>query len=143
MKRRPIFLFFLLALFNIPPSFASDTTIVKSPRGDIAFKLFHQGNQMIFLVTIMDIPVINPSPIEMVIDGAVITNNFLPAKIERYTINETYPWTGAHSTAVDKCNGAKIFFTGILLTFGFLMMELPSGPSLRVNPLKSGYLANQ
>ncbi len=29
-------------------------------------------------------------------------------RAETYEVNETYPWYGGHSTAVDRCNGAKI-----------------------------------
>ena len=32
-------------------------------------------------------------------------------KVEPYKVDETYPWNGVHSMAVDKCNGAKIAVT--------------------------------
>ena len=30
---------------------------------------------------------------------------------ESYTIDETYPWHGAHSVAVNRCNGVKVSLT--------------------------------
>jgi len=55
--------------------------------------------------------VIEPSPIVMKLDGYDLSSGVVFNNLERYSIDESYPWYGAHSTAVNQCNGAKISLT--------------------------------
>src|ERR1700722_18654838 len=42
------------------------------------------------------------------LDGTDLTTNAVAGEIKSYKINETYPWRGAHSVAVNNCNGENI-----------------------------------
>ena len=61
-----------------------------------------------FAVTRNDQPVIEPSRLTFTIDGVDLGRSATLGKPETYQLNEKYPWRGAHSEAVNKCNGAKI-----------------------------------
>src|SRR5215204_3617159 len=107
MKLRFFFCLAIVLLFS-DQSYSADSTIVKSPDGLIAFKLFPQKNSLYFTVTANGNTIIASSPMEMSVDGVSITQNTAADKIERYTRKETYPVMGAHATATDHCNGAIV-----------------------------------
>src|ERR1700730_823772 len=99
-------LFFLLFFqFTI---LAADTTIVRSPSGNISFRLFSDVGQLNFNISSGPTALIENSKIIMSLDGEPITNAARIGKVALYKHHETYPWMGAHSTAIDQCNGAKI-----------------------------------
>jgi alpha-glucosidase len=102
-------LFFSLLFLSICICvFASDTTIVKSPGGEILFRLFQKNNQFYFTVSLADKTVIAPSPMEFSVDGTELTRNISIQKTERYNGNETYEVFGAHSKAVNSYNGVVL-----------------------------------
>jgi alpha-glucosidase len=45
----------------------------------------------------------------LVINGYVFGEELAIATMQRYKMNETYPYRGVHNKAVNKCNGGKIF----------------------------------
>jgi alpha-glucosidase len=45
----------------------------------------------------------------MRVDGFDLSSGVVLGKVERFDIDETYPWHGAHSTATNQCHGARIF----------------------------------
>ena len=110
MRKKINFYILLLVL----PFFCSlnvvgaDTTIVQSPDGAIFFKLFQQANQLSYSITFNGKNIIEASPLLMTVDGKSITKNVIVNKTERYKINNSFPWMGVHSTALNHCNGAKI-----------------------------------
>ena len=54
---------------------------------------------------------IEPSPLDMRVDGYDLSSGVIFNGLEPYTIDETYPWHGAHSVAVNRCNGVKVSLT--------------------------------
>src|SRR5439155_1128697 len=64
--------------------------------------------RLTFTVVFGNATVIEPSPIVMKLDGYDLSSGVVFNNAERYEVNETYPWYGAHSTAVNQCNGVKI-----------------------------------
>jgi alpha-glucosidase len=103
--------FFLFSyLFVCTKIFASDTAVVKSPDGAIAFQIFQKSKQFYFTVSLAGKTIIATSPMEFSVDGVSITKNSSTQKAERYSNNETYSVFGAHSTATNAFNGI-IFFT--------------------------------
>lgn len=81
---------------------------VVSPDGKIKFTIQPNAEQLTFTVTMGDTTVIETSPIMMNLDGWNLSSGVAFGNVERYKIDETYPWYGAHSTAVNQCNGARI-----------------------------------
>ncbi len=81
---------------------------VASPDGNIKLTILPNAERLGFTITIGNTVVIDPSTIVMILDGYDLSSGVVLGNVERYKIDETYPWHGAHSTAVNRCNGAKI-----------------------------------
>jgi len=94
------------ALARLPRG-AADGTQVASPNGAIAFDLFY-GPQLTYRVTFRGRPVIEPSPLGMLVDGADRAQEAGEGKVEVYHGNDHFPWRGVHAEAVAKFRGARI-----------------------------------
>ena len=99
-----------VVFFILPSSKAlpTDTLIVASPDKQIQFRLFDQQNQLQYAVTCKNVPVVANSPIVMLLNDKQIKTAVTSKSVQRYQLNEQYPWWGVHSTAINQCNGAKI-----------------------------------
>jgi alpha-glucosidase len=84
---------------------------VASPDGKIKFTILPNAERLTFTVTMGNTVVIEPSPIVMKLDGYDLSSGVVFDNLERYSIDESYPWYGAHSTAVNRYNGVKISLT--------------------------------
>jgi alpha-glucosidase len=82
---------------------------VASPDGRVRIQLrrLDQG-RLGYQVTFRGRPVVEPSPVVVTVDGADLTRGVEVGSAEPYTVNETYPSRGVHSTAVNRCNGVKV-----------------------------------
>jgi alpha-glucosidase len=108
-KKRTLFcLLFFSFCFSVS---ASDTTVAKSPDGNISFRLFQKDRQLYFSVGLLNQPVLNASPLELSVDGTSVTKNVAIKKTERFSHKDTYPVLGAHATAVNAYNGITVFTT--------------------------------
>jgi len=81
---------------------------VASPDGNVKLTVLPNAERLSFTVTMGNTAVIDPSTIIMKLDGYDLSSGVVFRDVERYEIDETYPWHGAHNTAVNKCKGAKI-----------------------------------
>ncbi|MFB0535626.1 MAG: glycoside hydrolase family 97 catalytic domain-containing protein, partial [Anaerolineae bacterium] len=81
---------------------------VTSPDGNVRLTILPNAERLTFTVTLADTTVLDPSTIVMNLDGYDLSTGVVAGPVERYEINETYPWYGAHSMAVNHCNGARI-----------------------------------
>ena len=81
---------------------------VISPDGNVKLTVLPNAERLSFTVTLGNTVVIDPSLIVMKLDGYDLSSGVVFGNVERYEINETYPWHGAHDTAVNRCNGVKI-----------------------------------
>lgn len=87
---------------------AANEIQVASPDGSIQFHLTSQ-KQLGYYVSFRNKPVIEPSRLIFSVDGKELT--YAPAigrEHKTYQINESYPWRGAHSLAMNHCNGAVL-----------------------------------
>src|SRR5215203_2375707 len=87
---------------------ASDITTIKSPDGRVVFRLFIENNNLAFAITFNNVPVINNSPLVLLLDDEAVTEAVKTGLVKTYAINESYPWLGVHSTARNHCNGVKL-----------------------------------
>ena len=87
---------------------AENPITISSPDGKIKLLLQQKNGSITYSINFNKKPVIESSRLGMVIDGKVFGGHAKPGKIEKYTINEKYPYRGIHSLAVNQCNGAKI-----------------------------------
>jgi len=81
---------------------------VDSPDGNVKLTILPNAERLTFTVTLGDTTVLEKSTIVMNVDGYDLSAGVVFGKVERYEVNETYPWRGAHSTAVNRCNVARI-----------------------------------
>jgi len=81
---------------------------VSSPDGNVKLALLPNAERLTFKVATGETTVLEPSTISMILDGYDLSTGVVLGDVERYDIDETYPWHGAHSTAVNRCNGARI-----------------------------------
>ena len=79
-----------------------------SPDGNVALTILPNAERLTFTVTLGSTTIIDPSTIVMNLDGYDLSSGVVLGNVERYEINETYPWHGAHDTAVNHCKGARI-----------------------------------
>ena len=81
---------------------------VASPDGEVKLTLLGNAERLTFTVMLGDKKVLGPSTIVMNLDGYDLSTGVILGDVERYEIEESYPWHGAKSTAVNRCNGARI-----------------------------------
>ncbi len=82
-----------------------------SPDDQVKFTLSSNAERLTFTVTLGNTTVLEPSPVSLSLDGYELSSGVVLSNVERYEINETYPWYGAHSTATNHCHGAKLSLT--------------------------------
>src|ERR1035438_2608765 len=99
---------FPLALVCLTLPAAADVTVA-SPDGRVQFLLSAGApGHLEYTVTFNSKNVIDRSPLGIVIDKVDLADGAQTGVVDNYKISETYPWYGAHSTAVNNCNGAKV-----------------------------------
>lgn len=110
---------------------AADTITVYSPNKQIQFKLFRQQNQLHYKIVFRNIPVVAASPLIISLNNTTITNNIQIGKVNTYTINETYPWLGAHSQATNRCNGAQVSIRQDQQSYALVIRAFNDGVAFR------------
>ena len=100
-----------MALGLSVPVWAADQVTVASPDGHVQFVLALADGRLQYTVTFNSKTVIAASPLGIVVDGVNLAEGAQIGASEPYRKNETYPWYGAHSIAVDHCNGARVAVT--------------------------------
>jgi alpha-glucosidase len=95
---------FCLLTDCLPVNFAS-------PDGLVLCNVTVEKNQLLLSVIMNGNVVLEKSPLNMMINGASITEGTTIGKIAKFSSDETYPWYGLHSVAIDRYNGASISLT--------------------------------
>lgn len=81
---------------------------VESPGGAVRLDVSVDERGPKLHVALKERPVVEIAGVTLSIDGVPITQGTRAGKAERYRLDETYPWRGGHSTAVNRCEGARI-----------------------------------
>lgn len=93
-------------------TFASDALTLASPSGQVVFRLLVSDQARLeYAVMLKGKPAIEASPIGITLDGVSLGDGVRVGKPANYRTDETYPWYGVHSTAVDRSNGCRIPIT--------------------------------
>jgi alpha-glucosidase len=99
------------ALLVTAPAWTADVVTLSSPDGHVWFQLLQQDQgRLEYAVTLQGKPIIEPSPLGIVVDGVDFGQGARAGRTDRYRTNDSYPWYGVHSTAVDRSNGARVAF---------------------------------
>ncbi len=94
---------------------------VTSPDGKLKFTILPNTERLTYTVMLENRTMIEASPIVMKLDGYDLSSGVVFNNLDRYEINETYPWYGAHSTAISHSNGAKISLTHDLSSINYTL----------------------
>ena len=84
---------------------AGQDVSVTSPDGRVTFRL-SAGDRFQYVVTLANALAIETSPIGITVDGVDLAAGASIGDVERYTVDDTYPWLGGKSTVADKASGA-------------------------------------
>jgi alpha-glucosidase len=99
----------LLCLCLAVPAFSASDVTVGSPNGNVQIKIFvTEKTGLSYELTFKKQPVIQASPLGIVVNNVNLGQGVAIKHTERYNIKESYPSRGVHSVANDHCNGAKI-----------------------------------
>jgi alpha-glucosidase len=131
MKR--IFCFWLIAVLSFCAlgASASDTTTVKSPDGRIVFSLLQQNKKLYCNISFNGKAILANSPLNIEIGGVSMMSGIRQISVERYTINDSYPVLGAHTKAIDHCNGARVSLQSGAVSFLFDIRVFDDGAAFR------------
>jgi len=94
---------------------------VASPDGKVKLIVGPNPERLTYWVTLENTTVIEPSPFDMRMDGYNLSCGVTFNNLDRYTIDETYPWHGVHSTAINRCGGARIALTHDLSMIPYIL----------------------
>src|SRR5204862_7351894 len=75
---------------------------VTSPDQATAIRVFQQDARLRYEITANQHTVIESSPLAVSVDGVELTRDAGLGKATRSDINESYPWRGVHSRAVNR-----------------------------------------
>jgi alpha-glucosidase len=81
-----------------------------SPDGKVAIAVQVEGPEraLVWSATLDGKPLIERSSMGIRIDGIDLSRGVDIRSIERYNVDDRYPWNGVHSTAVDRSRGARV-----------------------------------
>lgn len=82
---------------------------VASPDGRLKLTMVVAKGRLQYDVAFRGAAVIEPSPLGLLVDGVDLGQGVEVDRVEQENANETYPWRGVHSVAVNHHNGARIF----------------------------------
>jgi len=91
------------------PRASGDGIRITSPNGAVELQLVPAlGPRVTYGVTFRSRPVIEPSPLGVLVDGVDLGQGVAAGQVESYHANEHYAWRGVHSQATNRFNGARI-----------------------------------
>lgn len=85
-----------------------DTQKILSPDGNLAFIVSLHSGRLMHSLLFKGTPVIEASPLGLVLDNTDIGKGVSIGKPESFEKNETYSWRGNHSKAIDHYKGVRI-----------------------------------
>jgi alpha-glucosidase len=92
---------------------ASDALVLTSPNGAVRFRILLDQQHLTYDVTLRGKPVIDASPLGIVVDGVNLCDSARGGKPTTYKTDTTYSTYGVHATATDKSNAGRLPATHI------------------------------
>ena len=86
----------------------SQKMAVNSPDGQISLRLAAGEGEMLFTVEAAGKPVVENSPLRFLLDGRILTKGATTRDSKTFQVNEQYDWAGAHTPAINHCNGLTV-----------------------------------
>jgi alpha-glucosidase len=106
---------------------------VTSPDGRIELEVLPNAERLSFTVRMDGRTVVEPSPVQMSVDGFDLGTGLIYGQVESYSLDESYPWHGAHATAVNRCRGVRLSLVSDLgmIPFSFELRVFDDGVAYR------------
>lgn len=108
IRSRSLAIGLLLLAASSSRALASDRVAVKSPNGEIRLEIFSANGRLTFAVQRAGRPVIDPSPLGLLLDGNDLGRGVELGEAETYRFDERYPTRGVHSSADNRGNGVRV-----------------------------------
>ena len=100
------------ALISMIPAAGAEPLTLYSPNGRVELRIgVGSSGQLEYSVSLQGKPVIETSPLGVTVDGVSLGKGARVGKAARYRVDESYPWFGAYSIAVNRANGARLTVT--------------------------------
>jgi alpha-glucosidase len=88
---------------------AASAVALTSPSGAVTFRLtVDASHRAVYSIELNRRPVIDQSPLGIIVDGRNLGNGVEIGRSEPYAIDERYPWSGVHGQAINRCRGARV-----------------------------------
>jgi alpha-glucosidase len=83
--------------------------VVRSPGRNVELRVaLGDAGRLDYSVSLGRQPVMGPSPLGIRVDGVDLGQGATLGRVERYSLDERFPWRGVHSTGRNRCNGARV-----------------------------------
>jgi alpha-glucosidase len=112
-----------LLVLACAPAAGAETVVVASPNKKVQIAVDVSESGLTYRVTLEGRPVMESSPLGILVDGVNLGQEARLARVERYSTDTRYPWRGVHSEAVDRSRGARLRLEHAKASDG-LVMEL-------------------
>ena len=94
------------------PARPSTAHEVRSPDDGVVFRIARSpAGQITWATSVRGLPVIEPSALGILLNDVDLGRGAMLDRVERYRVDETYPWRGARSQAVNRANGMRVRVT--------------------------------
>jgi hypothetical protein len=114
MKKRTVFhkiTLSIIGIFMLAVTAGAEATsrqpTVKSPDGQLQFKLLNSGSGLKYAVTWKGNTIISPSALGPLVGRVTYGADAVTKGVKAYSIDETYSMHGGKKSAENKCNGAR------------------------------------
>src|SRR2546422_495351 len=97
----------------LPPGPGAGTPPSSPPRPSRKVEIVVEAvdGSLTYRVTLAGQPVVEPSPLGLLLNGVDLGRDARLDRVDRYSTNERYPWRGVRSEAVDRSRGARLHLT--------------------------------
>jgi alpha-glucosidase len=142
-----------LAVAIPPPGRGAENEVtVASPDGGVRLHARQEKTRLSYQILFKDKMVTELSPFNISVDGVDLCDGVEIGRPESYRLDESYPWYGVHSKAINHCNGVKVpvkhVRSGTEFTLEFRAFDdgigfravIPGGPGPRVPDEATGFV---
>ncbi len=86
--------------------------VLRSPDKNVELRVTSgEGGRLSYAITLGGRPVVALSPLGIKVDGVDLGQGSALGHVDRYSLDERYPWRGIHSMGRNRCRGARVALT--------------------------------
>jgi alpha-glucosidase len=109
MKTCPFVLALSLLAGAASAASSAREVLLRGPGKNVELRVgVSEAGRVEYAVTLGGRPVIEPSPLGIRLDGVDLGQGATLGRVERYSLDERFPWLGGRSTARNRCQGARV-----------------------------------